>query len=92
MQRTLDETARRRSIQEKYNADHHQVPTAIAKKAESLFAKKREADTLREANQKLAQEPELKYQSVGELDQKISTVRKAMETAAKNLDFLETIF
>jgi excinuclease ABC subunit B len=89
MQRTLDETARRRSIQEKYNADHHQVPTAIAKKAESLFAKKREADTLREANQKLAQEPELKYQSVGELDQKISTVRKAMETAAKNLDFLE---
>ena len=89
MQRTLDETARRRSIQEKYNTDHHQVPTAIAKKAEGLFSKKREADTLRDANQKLAQEPELKYQSVSELDQKITSVRKAMETAAKNLDFLE---
>jgi excinuclease ABC subunit B len=89
MQRTLDETARRRTLQEAYNLAHKQVPTAIAKKAESLFSKKRDANQLREAEKKVAQEPELRYQSTSELDQKIALARKAMETAAKNLDFLE---
>jgi excinuclease ABC subunit B len=89
MQRTLDETARRRTLQEAYNLAHNQVPTAIAKKAESLFSKKRDANQLREAEKKVAQEPELRYQSTSELDQKIALTRKAMETAAKNLDFLE---
>jgi excinuclease ABC subunit B len=89
MQRTLDETARRRTLQEAYNLAHNQVPTAIAKKAESLFSKKRDANQLREAEKKVAQEPELRYQSTSELDQKIAITRKAMETAAKNLDFLE---
>jgi excinuclease ABC subunit B len=89
MQRTLDETARRRTLQEAYNLAHNQVPTAIAKKVESLFSKKRDANQLREAEKKVAQEPELRYQSTSELDQKIALTRKAMETAAKNLDFLE---
>jgi excinuclease ABC subunit B len=89
MQRTLDETARRRTLQEAYNLAHNQVPTAIAKKAESLFSKKRDANQLREAEKKVAQEPELRYQTTSELDQKIALTRKAMETAAKNLDFLE---
>ncbi len=89
MQRTLDETSRRRTLQEAYNLAHNQVPTAIAKKAESLFSKKRDANQLREAEKKVAQEPELRYQSTSELEQKIALTRKAMETAAKNLDFLE---
>lgn len=91
MQATIDETNYRREKQMKYNEEHGLVPTALNKKiSEILVGRSKdfpdEKYIQKEILQKVAEE---RAQYGGEDLEKLITERqKAMEKAAKNLDFI----
>jgi excinuclease ABC subunit B len=99
MQRTIDETARRRLTQEAYNIAHHQVPTALVKSKDKILESTKVADGDQNTRQvKLLQnEKELqqsiqhdaKFQNPEERAKELKALKKAMESAAKELDFIE---
>lgn len=88
MQLTIDQTAYRRSKQEAYNQEHGIQPKALNKAIESTLVntKKEKKDAPRA---KPISEEELAYMSGNELNDEIKRTRKAMEEAAKSLDFIE---
>ncbi len=96
MQQTIDETARRRQIQMDYNAEHGLVPTALNKSKEKIMNSTKVADgdgsnveyRLPE-EVALAADPVIQYMNEEQLDKTIKHTRKQMETAAKELDFME---
>ena len=90
MQKTIDETERRREVQIKYNTDHNKKPEPILKKINRI---KREADFeknpyVQKSAVPLAASSTQSYgdQDIGEL---IKKKTKEMEKAAKNLDFIQ---
>ena len=88
MQLTIDQTAYRRSKQEAYNQEYGIQPKALNKSIEStLVSTKKEKKTLERA--KPISEEELAYMSGNDLNDEIKRTRKAMEEAAKSLDFIE---
>ncbi|PTM07314.1 MAG: excinuclease ABC subunit B [Bacteroidetes bacterium] len=88
MQLTIDQTAYRRSKQEAYNQEHGIQPKALNKSIEStLVSTKKEKKTLERA--KPISEEELAYMSGNDLNDEIKRTQKAMEEAAKSLDFIE---
>jgi excinuclease ABC subunit B len=88
MQLTIDQTAYRRSKQEAYNQEHGIQPKALNKSIEStLVSTKKEKKTVERA--KPISEEELAYMSGNDLNDEIKRTRKAMEEAAKSLDFIE---
>lgn len=98
MQKTIDETARRRAIQMAYNEEHGLVPTALNKSKEKIMESTKVADgdpatrSLKyEYTEELsiAADPVIAYMSVEQLDKTIAFTRKEMEKAAKELDFIE---
>ena len=88
MQLTIDQTAYRRSKQETYNLEHGIQPKALNKAIESTLVstKKEKKDAPRA---KPISEEELAYMSGNDLNDEIKRTRKAMEEAAKSLDFIE---
>ena len=99
MQRTIDETARRRLTQEAYNLAHNQVPTALVKSKDKIMESTKVADgdqatrlvKLLQNEKELQQsiEQDAKFQNPEERAKEIKALKKAMESAAKNLDFIE---
>ncbi len=98
MQKTIDETARRRAIQMAYNEEHGLVPTALNKSKEKIMESTKVADgdpatrSLKyEYTEELsiAADPVIAYMSAEQLDKTIAFTRKEMEKAAKELDFIE---
>jgi len=97
MQRTIDETLRRRAIQIEYNEEHGMVPTALNKSKEKIMESTIVADGNQARHFKydysetmpLAADPVVQYMSVEQLDKTILYTRKQMEKAAKDLDFIE---
>lgn len=99
MQRTIDETARRRLTQEAYNLAHNQVPTALVKSKDKIIESTKVADGDQATRQvKILQnekelqqsiEQDAKFQNPEERAKEIKALKKAMESAAKNLDFIE---
>lgn len=91
MQKTIDETNYRREKQTKYNEEHHKVPTPLNKKiSENLVGRSKDFPdsqyTQKEIIRQVAEERET-YGSV-DVEKLIAEKQKAMETAAKNLDFI----
>ena len=76
MQKAITETQRRRSIQEKYNEDHHIVPKTIKKEIRDLITNK--AEEKEEKTEKMSKKEKI---------QMMINIEKAMKEAAKNLDF-----
>ena len=91
MQKTMDETNRRREKQIAYNEEHGITPQQIKKTYTSSLAKGTQQTKayIEPATTSLVADPVVKYMSKPEIKKLIDKTRKAMQTAAKNLDFLE---
>ena len=87
MQETIDQTTYRREKQEAYNKKHGITPTALNKPLdETLRARKTQSE---EKELKPLSEKEIANLSKGDVETQIKNTRKAMEKAAKELDFME---
>ncbi|MBX9808175.1 MAG: excinuclease ABC subunit UvrB [Flavobacteriaceae bacterium] len=89
MQKTIDETNYRRTKQINFNTENNQVPQALNKKIESAFTKNPLADYELGYTASIAAEPSTEYLSKPEIEKRIREKRKAMEKAAKDLDFMQ---
>ncbi|MCZ8230177.1 excinuclease ABC subunit UvrB [Flavobacterium sp.] len=89
MQKTIDETNYRRTKQINYNTQHNKVPQALDKKIDSAFTKNPLVEYELEHTIAKAAEPDTAYLSKPELEKLIREKRKAMEKAAKDLDFMQ---
>ena len=90
MQKTIDQTEYRRIKQINYNTKNNLVPTALNKPIEdSLNTTKREKPyQLRAAETLKAAEEEVVYYTKDQLQERVRALRKDMEKAAKELDFM----
>jgi len=88
MQETIDATNYRREKQIQYNQENDITPTAIKKSFENTLAKSKQQAYALEKAETLAAESEVTYLSKPQIEKKIRETRKAMEEAAKDLDFI----
>jgi excinuclease ABC subunit B len=94
MERTIEETERRREIQKAHNLEHGIVPQTIRSKVKDTIHKHLQASGYEGAddygNGLLAAAEELPvYYSIGELEKEIKKLEKEMQVAAKELAFEE---
>ncbi len=89
MQKTIDETNYRREKQMAYNKKHNIEPKALNKSLDSALAKNSIATHAQEIEERKAAEEVNRYLTKPEIEKKIHQVRKAMEEAAKSLNFIE---
>ncbi len=101
MQRTIDETTRRRQKQMDYNQVHGITPTTIQKSTQEVFAQTSVLDILYaggDANAMAAHtmkqltavlDEQVEYTSKSELEKAIKKVRKEMDKAAQRQDYME---
>ncbi len=103
MEKTIDETSRRRSLQIAYNEANGLVPTALNKSREKIMESTKVADgdpksfDLKSQNYKerfddkstIAADPVIQYMKQDDLKKLLDRTKKQMEKAAKELDFIE---
>jgi len=88
MQKTMDETTYRREKQIAYNTKHGLVPTALNKSLGNALSGNSVSTQYYDNLEYKAAEPESEYLTKPEIEKKIREKRKAMEKAAKELDFM----
>lgn len=96
MKKAIDETQRRRLLQMEYNKEHGITPTTIAKSFDRALggpsaeqASKDAAYGADELKNNIAADPVVQYMSKDQLEKMAKKVKKDMEKAAKELDFME---
>jgi excinuclease ABC subunit B len=101
MQKTIDETQRRREKQIEYNIKHSITPTTIIKTKEQVFAQGSVLDVKGydpsnpysigpdEELVTIAAEDQEVYKTIPQMEKAISKTKKEMEKAARDLDFME---
>jgi excinuclease ABC subunit B len=99
MQRTIDETNRRRTKQIQYNNEHNITPTTIVKSIEQVMKQTAVLDikgfsqdninirTTDELN--MVAEPNSQYETIPQMEKAIMQTKKQMEKMAKAMDFME---
>ena len=100
MQKTIDETTRRRIKQVEFNKKHGITPRTVIKSIEQVMAQTSvldikgydENNVLAKENDKrgfaAAEEQEI-YQTIPQLEKAISKTKKQMEKSARDMDFME---
>ena len=98
MQRTIDETERRRFKQMRYNEEHHITPRQIKKQLNTLLNNEelKAAETLKAPTPATTPQPamvadreETQYHSLPFLEAEVARTKEKMMEAAKALDFME---
>jgi excinuclease ABC subunit B len=89
MQLTIDETNYRREKQTNYNLENNITPKALNKSLDNALTKNSVSTYHFEKEEARAAEPDLEYLTTGQKDKLIREKRKAMEKAAKDLDFMQ---
>ncbi|MEN8224567.1 MAG: excinuclease ABC subunit UvrB [Bacteroidota bacterium] len=97
MQKTIDETDRRRNIQLRYNEKHNITPRTIKKSVEAIMGQTAVADKNRpgsdsyieKSNADIAADPVIKYMDETQLAKAITRTRKEIERVVKDLNFVE---
>jgi excinuclease ABC subunit B len=101
MQRTIDETSRRREKQVAFNAANGITPTTIKKSIQQIMAQGSVLDikgydpsnpyALQRDEQLVpsAAEEQVSYQTIPQIERAIGKTKKEMEKAARDLDFIE---
>ncbi|KXB39623.1 excinuclease ABC, B subunit [Bacteroidales bacterium KA00344] len=102
MQRTIDETSRRRTIQMKYNAEHGITPQQIVKDIKGMLpnshgeeykpvklAATKQQVYLEPDSAAFAADPIVLRMTRQELEKSIENTKQLMEQAAKDLDFIQ---
>jgi excinuclease ABC subunit B len=100
MQRTIDETNRRREKQIKYNELHGITPKTILKTKEQILLQTSVADSIErdtaniipyqeELRQAMAADPVVEYMSIKQLEKSIENTKSSMLKAAKEMNFQE---
>jgi len=90
MKLTIEETNRRREKQIAYNTEHGLVPTPLNKKKDNELVKSLNPYFVKES-MSMTNEKETDYSNPKDLERTIKNIKKQMENAAQNLDFLEAI-
>ncbi len=93
MQRTIDETERRRKKQDEFNKANGIVPQALKRSREEILSKSSAVGRnveyeVSKVNLKAAEQA-MNYTTPEDLESSIRKVRKDMEEASKTLDFIE---
>jgi excinuclease ABC subunit B len=99
MQRTMDETARRRERQVQYNIEHNITPTTVRKGIDQIMKQTSVLDirgydeknkyAVQDEVMSVAAEDAVEYKGIAQLDKLITNTKRSMEKAAKDLDFME---
>ncbi|MGX7668691.1 excinuclease ABC subunit UvrB [Flavobacterium pedocola] len=89
MKKTIDETNYRREKQMAYNKANNLEPKALNKSLGNALAGNSVSTQYFEDKALKASEPESLYLSKPEIEKKIRELRKSMEKAAKDLDFMQ---
>jgi excinuclease ABC subunit B len=102
MQRTIDETSRRREKQIAHNTLHGIIPKTVKKSRDQVFAQTSVLDIkgydpanpyALAPNEELvtttAAEEQVVYQTIPQMEKAIAKTKKEMEKAARDLDFME---
>jgi excinuclease ABC subunit B len=89
MQKTIDGTNYRREKQIAYNVANNITPKALNKSLDSALAKNSVSTYHFEKEELRAAEPDMAYLTKEQIEKMIRDKRKAMEKAAKELDFMQ---
>ena len=97
MQKTIDETTRRREKQIQYNIENNITPTTITKSIEQIMGQTSVLDikgttgspyAIDDINT-IAAEDQVEYKTIPQMEKAIRQIKQKMERAAKDLDFME---
>jgi excinuclease ABC subunit B len=88
MQKTIDETNYRRDKQAAYNIANNITPTSLNKSLDNVLSKNSVSTYHFQKEELRAAEPDLDYLTKDQKEKMIRNKRKAMEKAAKELDFM----